>query len=685
MKSTLSIMRECKIGLLPSFNHVAWAVLGWLALVSSARSAQPFDYFANSYSVVGLKDYDTGVRILPDNSFAGLQVKIGPALKPLAAEHKKTLLNGWMPIVVIKAEDSGVAYDTLIWVSPLPTAKDWRKAFDWPTEGEKYLLWAVVEATNKGGAPAAARASIGSKEFTWTLAPGQSARGVLRKPTGDSGDFDSADPDVWLGRTVQYWQSVRNRCARIEVPERKATDAFWASLCYQLIANDQGKYRPGEGFWDNFWIRDGAGIAMQYEEVGLWDVVRKGFDEFFRWQRDDGRFDCAFDGIQSPEFDGNGQALWAFWQYYKISSDTAWMTEHYPQMRRAADWIVQALKRSDTEAPGLLPGCQADGENLMGTHRYHIVGYDFWNLRGLICAADVARSLGRIAEAEEMMKEVAAYREAIDQAQKRTGLAYFPPSWEKAGTHWGNTESLWPVPIFDLKDPRVTATIKHLREEFGGGFIEGTMQWGGKRDIIHSYLGSFTTLCTMRQGDHEQTVEDFYWYLLHSTPANAFAEVISFKERRANSDTIPHTWGGCNYALELRHMLADERGDELHLLSAVPDWWLEDGREIRVERAPTHFGELFFIARGTPAGVEVQLIKPLRTPPKRIVLYLPKSRPLTKRIGGVDVVTREPQKTRWSFAHVVALYTKSNDLNQPVYEQFLRNEPATRLEAKAEP
>jgi len=660
----------------PAVGFVACA--GLLACTGSAGAEQPFDYFSNSWAVVGLKDYDTGVRIQPDNQFAGIQIKIGPSLRPLAAGDKKTLLNGWMPIVRIQAQESGVRYESLLWVTPLPTVKDWQKAFDWPVEGEKYLLWVLVQATNTGKAAVEAKASIADRTFTWTLAPGASAKGVLRRPYGCGGQFDDADADLWLGRTVQYWRSVRQKCPRIEVPERKATDAFWAALCYQLISNDRGKYRPGEGFWDNFWLRDAAGIAMQYEEVGLWDVVRKGFDEFFRWQRDDGRFDCAFDGQQSPQFDGNGQTLWAFWQYYKISGDTAWMTEHYPQMRRAAEWIIKARKGSDAEAPGLLPKCHADGEGLLGNHRYHIVGYDFWNLRGLICAADAARCLGKTAEADEMTKEAAAYREAIDQAQKRTGLAYFPPTWEGAGTSWGNTESLWPVPIFDLNDPRVTATIKYLREEFGGGFIEGTIQWGGKRDFIHSYMGSFTTLCTLRQGGHEKAVEDFYWYLLHSTPANAFAEVITYQERKANNETIPHTWGGCNYAIELRHMLVDERGDELHLLSAVPDWWLDNGREIRVERAPTHFGELTFIARGTPAGVEVHWVKPSRTAPRRIVLYLPKSRPLANAVEGVEVVARDDQKTRWTFSKVVSLYTKSNDPDRPVYDPFIRDEPADR-------
>ena len=64
--------------------------------------------------------------------------------------------------------------------------------------------------------------------------------------------------------------------------------------------------------------------------------------------------------------------------------------------------------------------------------------------------------------------------------------------------------------------------------------------------------------------------------------------------------------GASNYALLLRHMLVHERGDELHLLAAVPDGWLADGQTIRVRRAPTHFGELSLTVRGAAGGVQVE-------------------------------------------------------------------------------
>ena len=124
--------------------------------------------------------------------------------------------------MLLSAEDGAVRYDFKFWATPLPSVKDWRKAFDWPTEGENFLVWVAVNATNTGPKPAEAKLVVerlGPKasppqEFAWRLKPSASAEAVIRSPFAaveDAAAFDSEDPKVWLQRTVDYWKGASGR------------------------------------------------------------------------------------------------------------------------------------------------------------------------------------------------------------------------------------------------------------------------------------------------------------------------------------------------------------------------------------------------------------------------------------------------------------------------------------------
>ena len=105
-------------------------------------------------------------------------------------------------------------------------------------------------------------------------------------------------------------------------------------------------------------------------------------------------------------------------------------------------------------------------------------------------------------------------------------------------------------------------------------------------------------------------------------------------------------------------MLVHEQGDELHLLKAVPDWWLGEGREIRIDKLPTWFGTMNLSIRGAASGVQVKLDKPTDRAPAKIVLHLPANRPLETPLDGVAVVARKPQSVRWDFPTVIERYRK---------------------------
>lgn len=176
--------------------------------------------------------------------------------------------------------------------------------------------------------------------------------------------------------------------------------------------------------------------------------------------------------------------------------------------------------------------------------------------------------------------------------------------------------------------------------------------------MIHPYLSAYATMASLVRGEHEKFVEQFYWYLQHSTATHTFPESIFYGRRVAWSDTIPHATGAANFAFLLRHALVHERGDELHLLLGAPDWWLENGREIRIEKALTHFGTMNLRLRGTLVGVEIKLDPPRRQPPARIVLHLPTARPALKAPNAVNVVYRPDDLRRWDFPAVIETYQK---------------------------
>ncbi|MHC1768544.1 MAG: malectin domain-containing carbohydrate-binding protein [Verrucomicrobiia bacterium] len=632
--------------------------------------SDPFDYFQNSWSLIGLKDYDRATRLTSENELllenqAKARLLVGAAHTPLSRKQTKTLLEGWLPVVLLSAQEADVKYEFKLWTTPLPNVKDWRAAFDWPTEGENFLNWIWITASNVGtkekqacvrlertGTNAATLA-----EWTVPLEPQKTATKCFRIPFGaarDIASLDQEDPALWLERTVKFWRDLLATGTMIEVPCSKASQALKAAHVQQFIDNDRGVLKGGEGFYDEFYIRDGAYQILQFEEGGFMDSAKKAIESYLKAQRADGRFET-----QQGQFDANGQALWTLWQYWKITGDQEFLRRAYPQMRRAVEWIKTARRQAPEGSPfaGVLPNAIADGEYLWDG-KHHIVGYDFWNLRGLLCTADAAEALGETADAAEFSREVQAYRVAIQAAWQRTELPHFPPSWEKAGTHWGNTETLWPTEILPQNDPRVTAALQEVRARFMGGFVEGTIRWSGLPDVIHPYMSSYTTMASLARGEHEDFVKEFYWYLLHSTATHAFPEGIYFKKRVAWSDTIPHATGAANYAFLLRHALVHEQGQELHLLKGTPDWWLEPGREIRIENAATHFGSTSLEVRGKSAGVEVDFRPPTRARAARVVLHLPSSRPLLNEVAGVDVVNRPDDRRRWDFPTVVELYRR---------------------------
>jgi len=154
-------------------------------------------------------------------------------------------------------------------------------------------------------------------------------------------------------------------------------------------------------------------------------------------------------------------------------------------------------------------------------------------------------------------------------------------------------------------------------------------------------------MASLIRGEHDQFVEEFYWYLLHSTATHAFPEGIFFGRRFAWSDTIPHATGAANFAFLLRHALLHERATNCTCSWARPTGgWA--GQGIRIENAPTYFAPMSLRIRGTATGVAIELAPPAAAP----ATHCPASAPIPSAAQGpqsVNVVYRPDEARRWDF------------------------------------
>jgi hypothetical protein len=641
---------------------------------------EPFDYFSNSWAVIGLKDYPDATRISPRAEFllgdkSACRLLVGEGLAPLDSRVRKTLEKGYLPIVRYDFVLNGtVEYDIEAFACPLPALG--QAGYGWPLNPNFLNLVRVTLRNRAGTSQAAAfglnwknRAPIAATGLpagnAWAVTAGDVLIGTLAAPPGIrvevAGDTlqiraelaagrseaavlclpyhalekpgaDSAiglarlDFDEWKGRTSEFWEDLLGRGAKLEVPEGKVRESYLASLVYQFIGRDRGELHAGEGFYDEIYLRDGAYQAISLAQAGYLDEARESLAFFPRYQRENGQF-LSHEG----QLDANGYAVWALVEYGLLSGDTAWVEEQYPRVGKAVSF-VRAARRTETDVAspffGVLPKAPADGENLWAGSN-HIVGYDWWNLRALQWAAEAAGRLGKAEDAAAFAVEFEDYRKAILRAIDRTGLPYIPPSYEKEGTHWGNLEAIFPTPLIDPEDRRLTATLDFVRESFGRGegakpgFIEGVMQWTPKTNAVHPYMSLFVTNSHIVRGEQEKAVDGLYSFLLHSTSTHGFPEGVYYAKREAWGDTIPHLWAAALYVTTLRNMLVREEGQDLHLLSAVPAAWLEPGKKISLEKAPTRFGTVSLTVEAGKDAVVVRFSRPDRADPERVLIHLP--------------------------------------------------------------
>jgi hypothetical protein len=386
-----------------------------------------------------------------------------------------------------------------------------------------------------------------------------------------------------------------------------AADAIAAALtatAHVLVTRDGPALQPGPRRYTRSWIRDGAMMSAALLRMGHTAEVR----EFIRWyapyQRADGFVPCCVDreGVDwLVEHDSHGELLALIADYFRFTEDLALVRELWPSIEKAAGFIEGALGTD-----GLMPiSVSHEGYLAQPVHSYWD---DFWTVRGLRDAADLARSLGNTAAAERWQALgahlAAALYASIETTRAARGLDFIPGSIEWAD--FDPTATANAIYLLDVPDGLNRAAVERTFDKYLADWHarrSGAVPWTNYTPYEIRNIGAL-----VRLGRRAAALELLRFFLSDRRPPawNQWPEIAWADQRTpAHLGDLPHTWIAAEYVLSIRCLFAyeieSESGGVLIVAAGLAPEWLE-GDGVQVTAMPTRFGPLSYSLRKLDAG-----------------------------------------------------------------------------------
>ncbi len=508
---------------------------------------------------------------------------------------------------------------------------------------------------------------MGLVMYRVVLAPGERQRLVFKMPIvplpqdGEEADlFRKADCEKELQKTCSMWSERVGKRNPLRFPEPKVNDYLLANTVSQMLAVD----KIGDDYvmcvnkfqYHRYYVGNAASMDIALDMVAQHDVARNCLLYARKMQFPDGN--CGLPGRKEQLWwEMTGYVLWGWGRHWQLTHDREFLEQVYPGVVAAVGFI----QRTTAADPlGLMPPVGiVDDAMLSGVRQ---TGQNVWALIGLHGAVRMAQAMGRSDDARafrnELDRYLAAFKKAVDAKTATTGGVITSALEGKAfGNHWDNLLMLYPEPLFEPFDPRVTATLAHAR----GQLVEGLLpflfplaigkrgdDWPGvaltgmavveqdgyifsEMPSIHYWqspdLGQ-NALVRGKPEDQQAAVRDLYALLVHTSSTHAPQEfgTVPWGSRDLGYGTtnlLPDGAASAKTIELLRNMLIRESGEDLYLLSAVSPEWLRPGKTLQAIDAPTNFGPLSFTLKALDGSLLLDLEGVDRNPPKRLLVRVP--------------------------------------------------------------
>ncbi len=512
-------------------------------------------------------------------------------------------------------------------------------------------------------------------EHPFNLQPGESFRVAVAVPLHSTDDPRRVTtPDAPHTDAVSLAQQARRdaidawsrRFAHFDLSlpaeGRRLADAVRANLAYILINADGPGFQPGSRSYERSWIRDGSMTSSAMLEFGFHDEVRDFITWYTPFQFPSGKVPCVVDR-RGPdpvtEHDSHGQLIFAIAQYARITGDLDTARRLYPHVVRAVDYIrsqrdlrltpefthpaTGAVRTEPGKPPvplaafrGIMPeSISHEGYSAKPMHSYWD---NFFTLRGLSDAVDLARALGSPAHAEEWGRLRDEFRTSLHESIRAAAAAHaidYIPGCVELGDFdaTSTTVALWPGRELHHFPPDLRALLDSTFERAWRFFLHrrdaDPSSWVDYTPYELRLVGAMAIL-----GHPRRAHEMLRWYMLDQLPPGwlHWAEIVhADRSRPAWIGDMPHTWVGSDFVNAVRNLIVWENDalDALDLFPSVPDHWYTDPHGLRFANLFTAWGQVSASIRPDPE--DSALLIRVTTGPRR---------PLVIPSGGIVVRLR---------------------------------------------
>jgi hypothetical protein len=479
--------------------------------------------------------------------------------------------------------------------------------------------------------------------FAIDLGPNERATISVEIPAQASPLSEVLDCDAAIDVCSKLWEDTLSGGMTVHLPDAQVQRIFETTTSnhFQLLASseDPSVLVPGQGGFNDYSVVYSWEVSFYIralDRLGYKPAVEKILNYFLATQ----------DGSEGPEGDivspegsfrphihwmcETGAVLGMLADHYWMTRDTAWFERVVERGLRACRWIIRernATKQVDADGArvkhyGLLPAGRP--------HDWPIKGYfymsDAYTWRGLNEFAKILVEL-RHPDGDEVMREAEDYRACILEAVRHGTYLL-----EDQEIHWVSNEvytkpgervgvysidglaSLVDAGLIAETDPLVYDLEQLLRNEgtlsdlFSCKMAEmedrqlGILQQGFAHGEIDLYYVNASERIWhkiwMLQGEREKALRYFWSTMAYSTTLDtSHCQERFCPQLPWLSPWQPNGSGNGRLFDIIANSLFLFHNGSLQLLPCIPADWLDAGKEIRVERAQTPFGEVNFSIR----------------------------------------------------------------------------------------